>query len=437
MNLRAVAYITKRMSNCLHTDCKWKPLDNGYCKRHQREYEHTVAISTGREMCRFFFRGCNNTTAPGKKACVDCLAKKFVGKSLCKHTGCKSRTKVDAEYCMKHSRDEIREKASTDQIAYCDIDRGCYNICDPGRKSCEACLKKSSKQDRERYAQTKLCAEAYKSTTQRLCLMCNTKFTAFNTRHGKDSTRCPTCNIQQQTQDAKRQDRGRNYKEECMKNLDVYYEGYIRNAVKRNYEYTLDLAQFTTLVSAPCHYCNHNVSGEVNGIDRVDNTCGYIIDNCVACCEMCNRLKLHYDLDFFLSKMYIIANQVRPEEAYFTKWSSYYKKSKQINYKLYTQITLKRNMTMELTEEEYNAYTNSSCYLCGYTKPGALGIDRMDNTIRAYTSANCAPCCASCNIMKATYELDELREKAQTICNLHLPPASSFLVQTLVSPCIW
>ena len=410
------------MTSCAKDTCKWKPLDNGYCKRHQRQYEYVVATSTGREMCRFFFRGCNNDTATGKKACTDCLAKKFTGKSLCKHSGCTFHTKGEAIYCMKHSRDEIREKASTEQLAYCDIDRGCYTICEPGRKSCNACLEKVNTQDRVRYAQTKLRAEAYKSTTERLCLMCNSEYTAFTTRHGKDSTRCPTCNTQQQEQDAKRQDRERNYKEEYMKNLDAYYEGYRRNAVKRNYEYALDLAQFTILVSASCYYCNHHVPGEANGIDRVDNTCGYIIDNCVACCEMCNRLKLHYDLDFFLAKMYIIANNKHPESKFFTKWSSYYKKSKQINYNLYTQITLKRNMTMELTEEEYNAYTNSVCYLCGYTKSGALGIDRIDNTIRAYTSSNCAPCCTSCNIMKATYSLDELREKARIICTLHLPP---------------
>lgn len=410
------------MAGCAKDTCKWKPLDNGYCKRHQRQYEYDVATSTGREMCRFFFRGCNNTTSPGKKACIDCLAKKFTGKVLCKHTGCTFHTKGEAIYCMKHTRDEIREKANTEQIAYCDIDRGCYNICDPGRKSCGTCLKKASKQDKERYAQTKLRAQGYKSTSERLCLMCNTVFTAFTTRNGRDSTRCPTCNIQQQTQDAKRQDRERNYKEECMKNLDSYYEGYKRNAVKRNYEYSLSLTEFTTLVSAPCYYCNHSVPGEANGIDRVDNIRGYILDNCVACCEMCNRLKLHYDLDFFLSKMYILANHVRPEIAYFTKWSKYYKKTKQINYTLYTQITSKRHMTMELTESEYNAYTHSSCYLCGYTKPGALGIERIDNTIRAYTSANCAPCCTSCNIIKAIYSLDELRKKARAICTLHLPP---------------
>jgi hypothetical protein len=28
-----------------------------------------------------------------------------------------------------------------------------------------------------------------------------------------------------------------------------------------------------------------------NGIDRVDNTRGYSIDNCVACCKQCNWAK--------------------------------------------------------------------------------------------------------------------------------------------------
>lgn len=45
-----------------------------------------------------------------------------------------------------------------------------------------------------------------------------------------------------------------------------------------------------------------------NGIDRVDPTKGYIIDNCVPCCTTCNYMKRILQRDEFLDhvKKYMI-----------------------------------------------------------------------------------------------------------------------------------
>jgi hypothetical protein len=40
-----------------------------------------------------------------------------------------------------------------------------------------------------------------------------------------------------------------------------------------------------------------------NGIDRVDSSLGYSIENCKACCFVCNRMKTDFSLDFFLGKI--------------------------------------------------------------------------------------------------------------------------------------
>jgi len=258
-------------------------------------------------------------------------------------------------------------------------------------------------------------ASHHNSQTQHLCLACNMKFVPFETQRGKLSTRCTKCNTQQKQQDEKRKDRQRNFKAECMKRLDLYYQSYKRNAVKRDYEYTIDLDTFTQLVQSSCHYCNHKIDDEVNGIDRVDNSRGYTKDNCVSCCEMCNRLKLHYELQFFLDKMYIFATSTHPNSNYYDTWNTYYNKQTHVNHDSYKKQTHKRDMTFELSHAQYTELINGTCYLCGYTGTGALGIDRVDNTIRSYTADNCKSCCKSCNIMKATYSLDELRKKAASI----------------------
>ena len=44
---------------------------------------------------------------------------------------------------------------------------------------------------------------------------------------------------------------------------------------------------------------NHNLFR--NTIDRIDSTKGYSIDNCVAACWKCNKMKLDYTIDEFES----------------------------------------------------------------------------------------------------------------------------------------
>jgi len=77
---------------------------------------------------------------------------------------------------------------------------------------------------------------------------------------------------------------------------------YKNDAKKRGIEYNLTEKQFAKITQKNCYYCgakpnnvtNNNVnSGEYiyNGIDRIDNSKGYTIDNVVPCCKTCNSAK--------------------------------------------------------------------------------------------------------------------------------------------------
>lgn len=50
---------------------------------------------------------------------------------------------------------------------------------------------------------------------------------------------------------------------------------------------------------------------DTNGIDRVDNLKGYYRGNCVPCCEMCNRMKLDYSGEEFLSHILKILEHLK------------------------------------------------------------------------------------------------------------------------------
>lgn len=80
---------------------------------------------------------------------------------------------------------------------------------------------------------------------------------------------------------------------------------YKHKAKERDLEWQLTFEQFKSLVTSPCHYTGRlpqqkfvpkgkNPSPSImwNGIDRLDNSKGYIPDNCVPCWGVVNKMKL-------------------------------------------------------------------------------------------------------------------------------------------------
>ena len=61
-------------------------------------------------------------------------------------------------------------------------------------------------------------------------------------------------------------------------------------AKARDLEFTLTYEQFLALWQKPCRYCGDPIP--TVGIDRLDNSLGYVQGNVVPCCTECNRAKL-------------------------------------------------------------------------------------------------------------------------------------------------
>ena len=105
---------------------------------------------------------------------------------------------------------------------------------------------------------------------------------------------------------------------------------------KRNIEFKLSIDETITFLKDNCKYCNrppsnyYNVRNNgknlnkknyainnsddfgiyYNGIDRIDNKIGYIIENCVTCCNVCNTAKLNLTLDEFKIWIYNVYNNL-------------------------------------------------------------------------------------------------------------------------------
>ena len=412
--------------------CERTPGENKYCGKHQRNKEYDDKIKAGKQLCSKFFRGCNNEITGSKKTCNDCLGKKYSDLPNCKHTDCPYHVKEPIDvYCKKHERDKYYDEEKEMGITYCDIERGCFTICKEGYKSCDDCLKKSREKDNKRFEERSKLSSTIKytgTTTKRVCVKCAKDFEAFLTDHGEESKRCIHCRDIMRKQDEKRADRERSYKAESLKHYETYYKQYYTKAHKRELKFELTLEQFAELIQKPCQYCNHSKEGDANGIDRMNNTIGYVVGNCVPCCEMCNRMKAFYHPVFFIQKAKYIATKTTPPKEFYETWKTYYARSTNICYTTYKRtIEAQEGREFKITADEFKIITRSSCYLCGYVSAKGIGIDRVDNTIRSYTIENCKPCCGGCNNMKSDMILEDIVAKCAQI-NKHIIDLSMYTV---------
>jgi hypothetical protein len=96
---------------------------------------------------------------------------------------------------------------------------------------------------------------------------------------------------------------------------------YKYSANKRGLEFHLEFSVFKDMTSKNCFYCEaspapkplsfqnkkNGITEErtikVNGIDRVDNDQGYVLQNCVPCCSDCNFMKQDLSMEQFLDKI--------------------------------------------------------------------------------------------------------------------------------------
>ena len=102
----------------------------------------------------------------------------------------------------------------------------------------------------------------------------------------------------------------------------LYYK-YKQAAKRRDVDFNISKEQFAELIKKSCHYCGtppnkkffqdrcDDIFVIYNGIDRVDNEIGYHDFNCVACCTVCNSMKLQMGESEFYNHIEKIYQHIR------------------------------------------------------------------------------------------------------------------------------
>jgi hypothetical protein len=115
--------------------------------------------------------------------------------------------------------------------------------------------------------------------------------------------------------------RGKNefkVKDEGKSAFNNLYNDYAKGAIKRNHTFELTKLEFEMLTKQICYYCGASPSNIkkarqdrenyiYNGVDRKNSSIGYVTENCVPCCKLCNFMKMKLsEIDFIshIQKIY-------------------------------------------------------------------------------------------------------------------------------------
>lgn len=115
------------------------------------------------------------------------------------------------------------------------------------------------------------------------------------------------------------------------------YGRYRKDADRRGHDFNISEDDFLRIASAPCAYCKRtevseyapkrtNGSFKYTGVDRIDSSLGYSINNCQPCCVDCNRAKWQLSEDEFLGHIELIyiqrfiADELKRRCAFIGRW---------------------------------------------------------------------------------------------------------------------
>lgn len=102
--------------------------------------------------------------------------------------------------------------------------------------------------------------------------------------------------------------------------FNACYAAYKKSAKVRGYEFALSKDEFRDIITKPCIYCGESLTQEkkkkdmngsfkYTGIDRYDNSKGYVHGNCVPCCKKCNRIKGTMSVDEMYKRLTTIISR--------------------------------------------------------------------------------------------------------------------------------
>jgi glucan-binding YG repeat protein len=95
---------------------------------------------------------------------------------------------------------------------------------------------------------------------------------------------------------------------ECFSNHKCLpYNRYKSRALEKQLEFSITKEDYDNIIQKDCFLCGkQSDENNTNGIDRMDNNKGYVLDNINACCGECNFMKNVWEYNEFINKIVAI-----------------------------------------------------------------------------------------------------------------------------------
>ena len=356
------------------------------------------------------------------KKCISCFIEKNIsffekGKNQCKNCRKKRRQQICIESWQNPGITVICTKCKKSKKLTLDNFEGRKNVKCGYRKECRECV---NFKESVHFIPKEIVEECFicKKTTYeiilpgRVCKNCldtgNTRFKEYRKRK-REEDEVEYLRHQNEIQRNWCNKNKDHLKDWRTKNIIHRYTSLKQQAIKKGLEFSISKDFGLDLMTKKCIYCGYlDLDKTVNGIDRLDSYKGYIIDNCVSCCSICNYMKCCLDPITFIDRCRHISEYINFEECF--------RNSKNTTFYNYKLRATKKNLSFELSKEEFNYICKSSCTYCKRKASDIHknGVDRIDNNI-GYTIINSASCCSDCNYMKKWYSKESFLEKCRKI----------------------
>lgn len=427
---KAVRVITREnVVLCAKDKCKFKrSMENKYCNLHQLQVFIDDTKEAGKKLCYNHIRGCREQLDESYRfsKCEECL-----GIERNKDRNRRNKIKIDNEI-LKDKNEKHIEKGCTSCCKILPIEQF-KSVLHPEIETlnCLNCRENNTRQDlnRDKEHRNEL-ARINDSKPDRIEIKKQWREDNYekvaeywmNSRQHKiervgiDEYLNDNAEFAQKWRD-NNPDKMIEFNDTRRNSYDNQYNVYKTSADTKQLEFSISFDDYKNVVKNPCHYCGviQNRGSECfNGIDRENNDVGYVLDNCVSCCKMCNYMKKSLSKNVFVKRVeHILSYNTIVDNG---SLSSELFGDHKCTYNDYIRSANRRGKEFTISEEEFHLVTSKECYICGKnnTDTHRNGIDRYANDI-GYIIENCRACCGECNYMKREYSYTDLFNKFKDI----------------------
>ena len=407
----------EQIIKCAKEDCKFKRSENKYCGKHQLYIFLEETAELGLKTCKNAVRGCREQLPESYKysACQGCLEK-------------------EREKDNKRRGVTMKETTSEKQCSVCCkmYNKEMFQGLHGETHTCKICRHANKRADEKRDKEhvnelaRKNCAKPERKIVKNAWKESNyEKVAMYCIQHRKKMIEEDVEKYYEHNAEVMKKWRDNNpekakkINEKKVNNIHYSYTNYKYSAELKQLVFEFTKEEFIEIVKLPCNYCGIIQEKGFNGIDRVNSTIGYVSDNCVTCCAMCNFMKGCLDKDIFIQRIeHIITYNKLAEGKLFPNSFKDYKPI----YESYILSSEQKRLEFNIEEYVFDKITAGPCYVCG-KKPTINhynGLDRINSAI-GYIENNVYSCCSNCNYMKSNYTYKQIMDKCLLIYN-HIHP---------------